>query len=190
VAETTLIRALSVAPNHAVAHLFLAYVLLSTNRAAQAIAECERALALDRNLADAHAAIGAAKNYMGRSAESEGHVNEALRLSPRDIFAFGWFMMVGFAKLQLAADDEAISWFLRAIEGNRNFSLAHFGLAAALALRGSLDQARAAAKAGLAIDPSFTIRRLRVGASSDHPTYLAKRERVHEGMRTAGVPEG
>jgi tetratricopeptide (TPR) repeat protein len=55
----------------------------------QAIAECERALALDRNLADAHAAIGAAKNYMGRSAESEGHVNEALRLSPRDIFALG-----------------------------------------------------------------------------------------------------
>jgi len=26
--------------------------------------------------------------------------------------------------------------------------------------------------------------------SSDNPTYLAERERVYEGMRLAGVPEG
>ena len=35
-----------------------------TNRAAQAIAECERALALDRNLARAHRQIGVAKCFM------------------------------------------------------------------------------------------------------------------------------
>ena len=54
-----------------------------TNRAAQAIAECEQALALDHNLADAHACIGFAKYYLGRAAETEGHILEALRLSPR-----------------------------------------------------------------------------------------------------------
>jgi hypothetical protein len=63
-------------------------------------------------------------------------------------------------------------------------------LAAALALLGSLDEARAAARAGLALDPSFTILRFRHGASSDNPTYLAARERIYEGMRMAGVPEG
>jgi hypothetical protein len=63
-------------------------------------------------------------------------------------------------------------------------------LAAALALLGSLGQARTAATAGLALNPSFTIRRFRDGAVSDNQTFLAKRERVIEGMRLAGVPEG
>ena len=110
-----------------------------------------------------------------------GPYNEALRLSPRDIYAFRWLLYVGFAKLQLDADAEAVAWFRRSIEANRNYPLTHFGLAAALALLGSLDEARAAAKAGLALDPSFTIRRFRVGASSDNPTYLAGRERICRG---------
>ena len=74
--------------------------------------------------------------------------------------------------------------------GQPQFSFAHFGFAAALGLLGSLDEARAAAKAGLALDPDFTIRRFRAGASSDNPTYLAGRERICMGMRMAGVPEG
>ncbi len=167
VAETTLTKALSHAPNHAFAHL-----------------------ALDRNLADAHAFIGEARTYMGRAAETEAHINEAFRLSPRDIFAFNWLMLIGYAKLQLNADAEAVSCFRRSIEANRNYPVTHFALAAALVLLGSLDEARAAAKAGLALDQSFTIRRYRNGAPSDNPTYLASRERVYEGMRMAGVPEG
>jgi hypothetical protein len=39
------------------------------------------------------------------------------------------------------------------------------------------------------LDPRFTISRFRVNAPSDDPTFLAKRERVYEGMRSAGVPE-
>ena len=69
-------------------------------------------------------------------------------------------------------------------------SAAHFFLAAALAHLGRLDEARAATKAGLALDPTFTICRFRAGASSDNPTYLAQRERISDGMRKAGVPEG
>jgi hypothetical protein len=69
---------------------------------------------------------------------------------------------------------------------------AHFHLAAALARLGELAQARAAVQAGLALDPSFTIRRFRDAtyAWSDAPAYIAGRERLFEGMRMAGVPEG
>jgi TolB-like protein/class 3 adenylate cyclase len=188
-AETTALEALSVAPNHAFAHVVLGVALMHTNRAGQAITENERALALDRNLALAHVEIGVAKYFMGRGAETEDHVNEAFRLSPRDIFAYDWMMMVGFAKLQIGADTEATDWFSRSKEANRNHPLAHFGLAAALALVGSLDQARTAANAGLGINPSFTVRRFRDAAFSDNPIYLAGRERVYQGLRMAGVPE-
>jgi hypothetical protein len=58
-----------------------------------------------------------------------------------------------------------------------------------LSLLRRLDKARSATQAGLALDPTFTIRRFRLGASSDNPTYLARRERLYKSMRMAGVPE-
>jgi TolB-like protein/Tfp pilus assembly protein PilF len=189
-AEATVVKALSHAPNHPVAHLVFGDLLILTSRAAQGIAECERALALDRNLAGAHAVIGAAKFVMGRAAETEAHMNEAFRLSPRDVNAYRWWLFAGAAKLQLSADAEAIGWWRRSIEANRNYPITHFLLAAALALLGSPDSAKAAARAGFALDPSFTIRRFRNGALSDHPAYLAMRERIYQGLRLGGVPEG
>jgi hypothetical protein len=59
--------------------------------------------------------------------------------------------------MQLREDAEAVCWFLRSIEANRNYLLAHFWPANALVLLGSLDPAGAAANAELALDPSFTI---------------------------------
>jgi tetratricopeptide (TPR) repeat protein len=191
-AETTLTKVLSLAPNHALAHAILGVVQIFTNRAAQGLAECEQALALDRNLARAHALIGQAKFLLGRGAETEPHINEAFRLSPRDTLAPRWMVWVGLAKAQLGADAEAVIWMRRGLDANRNYSVAHFGLAATLALLGELDGAQAAAQAGLALDPRFTIRRFRdaTNARSDSPTFLANRERLIEGMRLAGVPEG
>jgi tetratricopeptide (TPR) repeat protein len=190
VAETALIKVLSIAPNHAVAHLVLGSVQMVTNRAAQGIAECERALALDRNLATAHAFIGYAKLALGRAEETEAHILEALRISPRDIIAYQWMMFAGSAKFLLNSDADAVAWFRRCLEANRNFPNAHFLLAAALALLGELDQARAAARSGLALNPSFTLHTYRANAVSDNPTYLAGRERVFAGLRLAEVPEG
>jgi len=189
-AEVTVTKALSMAPQHARAHWLLGRVKIFSNRAAQGIAECEQALALDRNLASAHGGIGHAKYYLGRGAETEAHVQEALRLSPRDTEAYIWMMFAGLAKLQLGADEEAVARFGRSVDINRSHPRAHFFLAAALAQLGRLDEARSAVEAGLALNPSFTIRRFRAGALGDNPTYLAGRERIYEGMRTAGVPEG
>jgi TolB-like protein/class 3 adenylate cyclase len=189
-AETIVIKALSLAPDHAKAHLTLAGVYIFTNRATQGIAECEHALLLDRNLAGAHSSIGLAKYFLGRSAETEGHILEAFRLSPRDLMAYQWIYFVGVAKAQLGADAEAVAWLRRSIEANRNFPTSHFALAGALGLLGAIDEARAAAKPALALDPGYTIRRLHTHKFSDNPTYLAWRERLCEGLRLAGVPEG
>jgi TolB-like protein/class 3 adenylate cyclase/Tfp pilus assembly protein PilF len=190
-AEAALIKAMSLAPRYAAAHMLLGAVYIFTARATQGIAECREALSQDRNLADAHAWIGLAKYFLGHAEETEVHVSEALRLSPRDIFAYRWMMIVGIAKVQINADTEAVAWLRRSIDANRNFPLAHFHLAAALALLGSLDEARAAAQVALALNPGFTIRRFqRHVVASDNPTFLAKRLRFYEGMRLAGVPEG
>jgi TolB-like protein/Flp pilus assembly protein TadD len=188
--EAALTKVLSLAPEYAFAHTCLGWLQIVTNRAVQGIAECEQALVLARNLVTAHAHIGLGKISIGRSEETEAHIQEALRLSPRDTYAYTWMSIAGYAKLSLGSDEEAVIRYRRSIEMNRNEPLAHFHLAAALAHLDRLDEARSAVQAGLVRIPAFTMRRYRASPLSDNPTYLAQRERVVEGLREAGVPEG
>jgi TolB-like protein/class 3 adenylate cyclase len=189
-AEAKLTRALSSAPDHALGHIWLGNVAMLTGRAAQGIAECEHALVLNRNLALAHAFIGLGKILIGRAQETEAHIVEALRLSPRDTNAYIWMDFAGSAKLYLGSWEQAVAWFRRAIEANRNYPPAYFNLAAALAQLGRLDEARSAIKASLALNP-FSVSRARAlwSARSDDPTYLAGFEPILEGLRKAGLPE-
>jgi TolB-like protein/class 3 adenylate cyclase/Tfp pilus assembly protein PilF len=189
-AETAATKALSLAPDHALAHLVLGMVLGFTNRAAQGIAEYERALALDRNKAGAHALIGQNKLFIGRAEETEAHVQEARRLSPRDPWVYVWLLTAGFAACLLGRNDEATSWFRQSIEANRNFALGHFIYATTLANAGRMDEARAEVAAGLALDRDFTIANFQSAVWSDNPLYLAQRAKVIDDMRRAGVPEG
>ena len=190
-AEAKLTQALSSVPDHSRAHLFVGVVYLFTRRAAQGIAECEHALALDRNLANAHAMNGFGKLYTGHAEETEARVAEALRLSPRDTMAYVWMAYAGVGSNHLGHWEQAAAWLRRSIETNRNYPIAHFLLGAALAQLGRLDEARAVVEAGLTLDPAFTISRVRanLAARSDNSTFLAQLEPIFGGMRKAGVSE-
>jgi TolB-like protein len=187
--EAKLINVLSMTPRHALAHLTLAALQLFTKRATLAIRECEQALELDPSLADAHTFLGFMKVFIGRGAESEAHIQQAFRLSPRDINAFRWMHLLGVVKLILGSDAEAVEWLRRSLQANRNFPIAQFQFAAALALVGSVEEARAAALPGFALDPGFTIRRTKGLSLSPDPTFRAGSKRIREGMLMAGIPE-
>jgi tetratricopeptide (TPR) repeat protein len=187
--EADLRKALKLRPDGGEAHATLGMLHILGNRAGQGIAECERALAIDPNFAATHAWIGLGKHFAGRGDETEAHVLEALRVSPRDTYAGVWMWFAAEAKLGIGCDEEAVVWCNRSIELNPNAPKTHFWLAAALAGLGRIEEAREAARAGLELSPGFTIARMRSLAFSDHPVYLAGRERVYEGLRLAGVPE-
>jgi TolB-like protein/class 3 adenylate cyclase len=188
-AEESLTKALSLAPENAIAHLLLGVVQMHTDRALQGIRSCERALDLDRNLAHAHAQIGDGKALLGQPEETEAHIQEALRLSPRDRDVYLWCHFAGLAKFQLGREEEAVVWLRRSIEADRNYPNSHFILGAALAHLGRLPEARSEAQVGLAMNPTFTITRLRASVPSDSPARIAGLERVIDGLRKAGAPE-
>jgi tetratricopeptide (TPR) repeat protein len=123
----------------------------TVNRGAEAITEFEHSLQLDRNLVYAHALIGMAKTALGRAEEAESHYREALRLSPRDVAAHHWMSSAGTSKLHLGKHEEAVAWFRRAIDANRNFAFTHLSLAAALAHLGRTDQARDAGQSRIGL---------------------------------------
>jgi TolB-like protein/Flp pilus assembly protein TadD len=183
-------KALKLSPDCAAAHFALGELRIYSNRAVQGIAECERALAIDRNFAAAHAHIGMAKLFLGRGEETEAHILEALRISPRDSNEWAWMIYVGTAKFHLGRDEQALAWLNRSIELNPNAPVSRFCLAATLAHLDRLEEAREAARACLELNPSFTIALFRSQTNSDNPIYLTGRERMYEGLRKAGMPEG
>ena len=63
---------------------------------------------------------------IGRAEETEAHIGEALRLSPRDTMAYIWMTIAGLAKIHLGSWEQAVAWFRRAIEANRNYPRAYF----------------------------------------------------------------
>jgi TolB-like protein/class 3 adenylate cyclase len=190
-AEAMLAKALSSVPDHARAYLYLAIVHIYTKRAGVGIAECEHALALDRNLADAHDMIGFGKIFIGRAEETEAHVVEGLRLSPRDTMAYLWMAHAGISKNHLGHWEQAVAWFRRSVEANRNWPHLYFAMGAALAQLGRLDEAHSTVLTGLALNPAFSVSRFRanLAARCEDSRFLAQLEPILEGMRKAGLPE-
>jgi tetratricopeptide (TPR) repeat protein len=127
-AESLLTEALSSAPDHAWAHCLMAAVLISSRRVERGIMECERALSLNPSLASAHAMLGLAKYLLGQGEETESHVEEALRLSPLDTFAYLWMLFAGVAAIQMEEYDKAVEWLRRSIDTNPNSPWAYFHL--------------------------------------------------------------
>ena len=181
-AETAIAKVLSLRPNDALAHELMGGIRIETKRVDQGVAEFEQALALDPNLASAHGLMGLAKIFIGHPEETGAHEDEALRLSPRDSFAWLWLHFAGAAKMTMGAEEAAVALYRRSIENNRTNPLTHFFLAATLANLGQLEEARAEAKAGLALDPGFSIHRFLSNGRQG--------EFLEGGMRKAGVPEG
>jgi tetratricopeptide (TPR) repeat protein len=134
-----------------------------------------------------HAYIGLAKNFVGCGEETAGHIEDALRLSPRDTAAYLWRSFAGSVKRFLGKNEETVALLRHPIETNRNFALPHFYLAVALAELGRLDEARLEAREGLSIDPTFTIRRYRADVPTDNLIFLSRRQQIYEIMRRIGA---
>jgi tetratricopeptide (TPR) repeat protein len=99
--------------------------------------------------------------------------------------------IAGMANNQLGRYERAVGWFRRAIEANRNYPNVYWNLAAALAQLGRLDEAQSQVKAGLALNPAFSILRAHAArkAMSENPTFLSQLEQIFDGLRKAGASE-
>jgi Flp pilus assembly protein TadD len=91
----------------------------------------------------------------------------------------------------LQQDDRAVACLRRAVANNPRFPSPVAYLAALLALTGQTPEARETLKQYLSLrgTKTRTIVGWRAMAYSDNPVYLAFRERIHEGLRKAGMPE-
>lgn len=185
-AEQTILRALAIDPYHARGHNVRGIQLRFARRFDDALAACERALELNRNLATAHAQIGWVKLLTARPQEVFGHVERAMRLSPRDFNLPAWLAIIGSAHISLKQEHQAIAVLHRAVTENPLFSPGYQLLAAAYALTGQADAARAALAEYDRLIPNMTVQRCLQAWSDDG--NLKRFRRLAEGLQLAGMP--
>jgi adenylate cyclase len=183
-------RALALEPDTALARFVQAWVLYNQRRMAQALDAFDHVLELSPNEPAALAGRGASLVMLGRPQEAVAPIELAIRLSPRDPLIEQWQMFRGVAELHLGHVDGAVSWLSRSVDGNPRGVFNRLFLASALGCAGRVDEARAQMAEFQRLRPGFTLAQFRAREPSDVEPFQRQRERVYEGLRLAGMPEG
>ncbi len=189
-AETMALRAKAIDPRDPWARYAVAMVRRLQYAFGEVMSELEAAIRLNPNMAPAHMEMGFIKIMLGQCGDALPHFERAIRLSPRDPRLFIAYIGIGYAHLLLGNDEEAIAALRRSLALNAANSLAHQFLSAAYAWHGSLAEARLELAEFLRNTASIkSLADLRAEPSSTHPTFVAQRERLFEGLRRAGLPD-
>ena len=105
-------------------HIILSWVYMYQNQHEPALAEAERAIALDPNDAEGYAALATTLNNFGeRTAEAIELMEKAMRLNPR--YPFGYAYQLGWAYRLAGRYEEAIATQKQALLGNPNWLFSH-----------------------------------------------------------------
>jgi adenylate cyclase len=140
-AEGLVNRALAASPRSLAGHMAKGDALRARGRSAEAIAEYETMLAINRN--DAHALdfLADCKLLRGSMEEAVTLEEQAIRLSPRDP-RLGYFCLrIGQAHLLQSRTDEAMPWLERARRAVPELPFPHALLASTYGLKGETERA-------------------------------------------------
>ena len=193
-AEEAVGRALLIDPNHALAHAAHGLVHRARGAHNSALEAFSRAVELDPNFAFAYAHKGGQLIMVGRPAEAPPFVEQALRLSPHDpsIGIFHWIL--GRAHFFTGEFDKAAAALHKSVQARPNLWYNRLYLVSACAHLGMMEEAAR----GLAefnrrfTEPAYSLAvvKLHEGSNpSDNPLVVAGRQKFHEGLRLAGMPE-
>jgi TolB-like protein/class 3 adenylate cyclase/Tfp pilus assembly protein PilF len=191
-AEQLLLEALGQDPNNSMAHYAMGRLRQMENRLPEAQAEFEAAVALDRNNAWALLFVGGMRRWLGRPQEGIPYIENAIRLNPHDPDIGTFYYALAHCHLLLGHVDQAINLFRKSIAANPQQWYVHLNLAAALGLRGDLDEARAELAESLRLKPDMNSLAAESAAYPflNNPDYRALAEKtVNLGLRRAGFPD-
>jgi TolB-like protein/DNA-binding SARP family transcriptional activator/cytochrome c-type biogenesis protein CcmH/NrfG len=165
------------------AYAVLGAIELIQRRHDPAIADMEKAVALEPNGADHTALLAWALTYAGRPAEAAALLEKAMRLSP---YYPAWYLVTLGRAYRLAGRyDDAIAALERAeARAPTNFHM-HVVFAVILSELGRLEEARAKVAHILRMDPNYTIAEFAKAVPYKDP---AEFDRIRHALRRAGLP--
>ncbi len=168
----------------AIAHAGLGYWLMYVRQHDKAVAEGERAFILEPGSADTIHVYAAILTYAGRRKEAIPLFEEALRLNPKPPTVY--LRHYGVALRDSGLYKEANAQAERAIKNEPDDLIAWVLLVSSLSLSGREEEARAAAKEVMRINPKFSVARIQK-LTPHKDRAVAKR--FGDGLRKAGLPD-
>jgi class 3 adenylate cyclase/TolB-like protein/Tfp pilus assembly protein PilF len=177
--------------NHSRAHAELGRLRRIQDRLVESQIELEKAVALDRNNPQAILQSGITLLYLGQPEAALPYFEKFLQINPQFQNLFFIYYWLGHSHLLLGHADEAIVFLRKGVSANPRQIGIHLLLAAALGLRGDVDEARAALAEFLKLKPEWnSLARLPDLPYMHHPQFVALREKtIATGLRRAGLPD-
>ncbi len=151
----------------------------------RAMKAIDRALELTSSSALALSMGAIVLGHAGRTAQAIEYAQRALRLSRLGPEIFMPYMGLGIAQCAAGNWEQAIAACEKTAQANPRFSLPPVLQAAALSRLGRLDEAKAAARRVLELEPGFTITLF----VRSHTGRAEIWEPIGEALRAAGLPE-
>jgi adenylate cyclase len=187
-AEQLLREALELDANRSMAHAAMGQLRKVEDRQAEAQAEMETAIALDRNNAWAIRQLATTFMLTGQPEPCILYAEKALRLSPLDSFAY---LALGKCHLLLGQVDEAMPLLRKAEAIGPGSWFVHLKLAGALGLKGETEAAKAELAEMVRLKPDMnSVARVRGFVFYRNPQFQALHDRtIIQGVRNAGFPE-
>ncbi len=190
-AEQLLLEAIESDPHRPLARSSMGFLLRVQNRLIESRIEFETAIALGANDEWAPAQLGWTLLLLGHPQAAIIEGEKSLRLSPRDPNVWGPYLILGWCRLLLNQVDRAIDLLIKSRAANPRPWVTHFVLAAAMGLRGDLDEAKAALAKSLTLNAEVdSLARFRAYRPWGSPQYWALFEKTAAaGVREAGFPD-
>jgi TolB-like protein/class 3 adenylate cyclase/Tfp pilus assembly protein PilF len=193
-AEQLLGEVLEREPNRSLAHAVMGHQRRVLGRMAEAQAELEAAIALDRNDAWAIRALGQTFLGSGQPEAAIPYFEKAIKLNPREPFVGNAYGLLGASHLFLGHMDQAIALLRRARTEMPRYWWHHGRLAGALGLKGDIGEAQAEIAEMLKLKPEANslarLRAIEASTGGGDPRAQALREKmIYAGLRRAGFPE-
>jgi adenylate cyclase len=148
-------KALAMDDSNSDAHVLLCELYIQKREYDKAIAEGERAVALNPGGTSVLNSYANSLNWAGRPEEAIPLFQKAIRLNP-----FGpsyLYLNLGIAFMKTGRLEEAVSALKKAIQFTPDYIIAHLGLAATYSMMGREKEARAEAEEVIRIDPKFSV---------------------------------
>ncbi|NVO14457.1 MAG: winged helix-turn-helix domain-containing protein [Rhodoplanes sp.] len=182
-------RALRAKPNSIPVLETYCRFLSATNRFAESLVACARALSFDPWNGLALYLVGLGQLHLGRFEDALATFRQADRFDTPPVSRWTWLLGAGWANLMLDHGAEAAPWIERSIAITPGTGRSHMLLAAAYQQAGRTEEARAAMREGLRLRPGTTALNVAPPTKNASPVYVATAERIIQQMIAAGLPE-
>jgi adenylate cyclase len=186
-AEKLLREALEWDANRSMAHATMGLLRRAEDRMAEARAELETAIALNRNNAWAISQLGITLMLGGQPEPCIPNAEKAIRLNPRSGLAY---MVLGKCHVLLDHVDEAMPLLRKAATIIPGVWSVHLKLAGVLGLKGEVDEARAEAAEMVRLKPDMnSVAKVRAFIHYRNPQFQVLHDNIIQGLRNIEFPE-